>query len=46
MSKYVDDMQVGQPLLLKGPKGRFKYEPGLYRAVGESRAPAAAPGEP
>lgn len=34
MSHHFREMQEGDFLAVKGPKGRFKYEPGKYRAFG------------
>lgn len=34
ISTYVDQLEIGQPLTVKGPKGQFKYKPGLVRALG------------
>ncbi|KAI9186962.1 hypothetical protein LWI28_022786 [Acer negundo] len=34
MSHHFREMQVGDNLAVKGPKGRFKYQPGKVRAFG------------
>ncbi|WZZ90955.1 hypothetical protein YC2023_119534 [Brassica napus] len=34
MSHHFREMRVGDHLAVKGPKGRFKYQPGQFRAFG------------
>lgn len=34
LSKYIGNLIVGQNISVKGPKGQFKYKPGLVRAFG------------
>ncbi|CAG8670692.1 34491_t:CDS:2, partial [Racocetra persica] len=34
ISKWFDSLEVGQMITVKGPKGQFKYKPGLVRALG------------
>ncbi|KAG9304971.1 hypothetical protein G9A89_003140 [Geosiphon pyriformis] len=34
ISKYIDQLEIGQSLSVRGPKGQFKYTPGLVRALG------------
>ncbi|KAF0517017.1 NADH-cytochrome b5 reductase 1 [Gigaspora margarita] len=34
ISKWIDGLKVGQTITVKGPKGQFKYKPGLVRALG------------
>uniref|UniRef100_A0A1D1XD31 NADH-cytochrome b5 reductase n=1 Tax=Anthurium amnicola TaxID=1678845 RepID=A0A1D1XD31_9ARAE len=34
LSKYIGELVVGQQIPVKGPKGQFKYRPGLVRAFG------------
>jgi hypothetical protein len=37
MSQILSKMQVGDSMLMKGPKGRFTYQPNMKRAIGEQR---------
>lgn len=34
VSKYFAELEIGQTISVKGPKGQFKYTPGLVRAFG------------
>ncbi|CAH1756777.1 10239_t:CDS:2 [Entrophospora sp. SA101] len=34
VSKYFAELEIGQTISVKGPKGQFKYTPGLVRALG------------
>ncbi|CAG8743662.1 4193_t:CDS:2, partial [Cetraspora pellucida] len=34
ISKWIDGLEVGQMITVKGPKGKFIYKPGLVRALG------------
>jgi len=34
MSKYVDGLNIGDTLAMKGPRGRFEYKKGMKRAFG------------
>ncbi|GBC04426.1 hypothetical protein RclHR1_05680011 [Rhizophagus clarus] len=34
ISKYLGELIVGQQISVKGPKGQFKYRPGLVKALG------------
>ncbi|KAG4306046.1 hypothetical protein PORY_000034 [Pneumocystis oryctolagi] len=34
VSKYIGEMKIGQTILVKGPKGRMSYYPGLVREFG------------
>ncbi|CAB4385962.1 NADH-cytochrome b5 reductase 1 [Rhizophagus irregularis] len=34
ISKFIGELVVGQEISVKGPKGQFKYRPGLVRAFG------------
>ncbi|CAG8609707.1 4722_t:CDS:2 [Paraglomus brasilianum] len=34
ISKYISELKIGDQIDVKGPKGQFKYAPGLVRAVG------------
>jgi cytochrome-b5 reductase len=34
MSKHLDQLQIGDKLLFKGPRGRFKYQQNAKRALG------------
>jgi len=34
MSKYIDNMKVGELLDVRGPKGLFVYKPNMLRAIG------------
>jgi len=34
ISKYFGELQIGQTISVKGPKGQFKYTPGIVRAFG------------
>ncbi|CAG8513964.1 8951_t:CDS:2 [Ambispora leptoticha] len=34
VSKYIERLEINQTLTVKGPKGQFKYRPGLVRAFG------------
>lgn len=34
MSKYLDEMKIGQTIKVRGPKGAFKYEKGMVDAFG------------
>lgn len=35
MTQYLEKLQVGQRLLFKGPKGRYQYESGSLKHIGE-----------
>ncbi|CAG8532845.1 5488_t:CDS:10 [Acaulospora colombiana] len=34
ISKWFDELKIGEKITVKGPKGQFKYRPGLVRALG------------
>ncbi|RHZ44659.1 hypothetical protein Glove_714g19 [Diversispora epigaea] len=34
ISKWLDDLKIGEKITVKGPKGQFKYRPGLVNALG------------
>jgi len=34
MSQYLDHLKIGDTIEVKGPKGKFKYEPNMKRAFG------------
>ncbi|CAG8589515.1 2222_t:CDS:2 [Acaulospora morrowiae] len=34
ISKWIDELKIGEKITVKGPKGQFKYRPGLVRAFG------------
>lgn len=35
MTQYLNKLEVGQRLMMKGPKGKFKYKPNMKKSIGK-----------